>query len=616
MSRVEYKAGCRSPWGRWPRRAALLMSASSLAVALPAWSSDSYRVITSGNVGPFIVDGNDTATPGDPPATEVLGLSAGQSRATGGAGLSLGVSSLGFGQGMGNANGAGVILGSTYEVLGNPAGLVLPLRFTFAIRGALVGATPAGIFDASIRFGIHNLGDFGSASGAFQEQGQATDAFLYIQGGWAANDVSRGFASWGRGSFFENAQTLVSLNRWDQAGFPSPATGTEATDPPLSPLIWDTIRADARFITPAAPGIAAGSINTLFSPGTSLPFPVVVESPTRSSVFLGSQEIEVRWNGLWTFDTAVRSSGFLRLDGGAGVTPYPGPVYGGADFTDGFQLVSVTLAEGFETAGLEGLSLRLGDGSLLPVSVVPEVPTLALALALAGVLVLLSRPRLRRLSLAAPLVAVPLLTGCAQMSQLPEMVANSASKALARNLATGTAAGDPKLPDNYLPLWDSELKDIFVRNPRTSSATTFPRVIVTVEDAPPWHAQITPPGGMGAPPGPGCWRFRAKVWTDAKTSRTVKPFHLCNYDRSRPPPAIDRFAFEQWAGMRVRADLIATSGDVRNEGPDRPFTAVPRSVNWLSHTNSALGAVARITGVSVADGDPRLWFNLDLGSGQ
>jgi hypothetical protein len=68
--------------------------------------------------------------------------------------------------------------------------------------------------------------------------------------------------------------------------------------------------------------------------------------------------------------------------------------------------------------------------------------------------------------------------------------------------------------------------------------------------------------------------------------------------------------------MRVRTDLIPTSGDVRNDGPDRPFTAVPRSVNWLSHTNAALGSVARITGISVADGDPRLWFNIDLGSGQ
>jgi hypothetical protein len=212
--------------------------------------------------------------------------------------------------------------------------------------------------------------------------------------------------------------------------------------------------------------------------------------------------------------------------------------------------------------------------------------------------------------------ALTLLTGCAQMAQLPEMVAASTKKAFERNLGTGTggAAGDPKLPDNYVPLWDSEIKDIFVRHPRSSNATTFPRVVVTVEDAPAWHGQITPPGGTDAPPGPGCWRFRAKVWTDAKTSRTAKPFHLCNYDRSRPPPAIDRYAFEQWAGMRVRADLIPTSGDVRNEGPDRPFTAVPRSVNWLSHTNAALGAVAAITGISVADGDPRLWFNLDLGS--
>ena len=225
-----------------------------------------------------------------------------------------------------------------------------------------------------------------------------------------------------------------------------------------------------------------------------------------------------------------------------------------------------------------------------------------------------ARRALWALSLAA---AMAVLTGCAQMAQLPEMVMASTKKAVERNLGAGGAggaAGDPKLPDNYVPLWDSEIKDIFVRHPRSSIATTFPRVVVTVEDAPAWHGQITPPGGTDAPPGPGCWRFRAKIWTDAKTSRTAKPFHLCNYDRSRPPPAIDRYAFEQWAGMRVRADLIPTSGDVRNEGPDRPFTAVPRSVNWLSHTNAALGAVAAITGISVADGDPRLWFNLDLGS--
>jgi len=614
MDRVESEAG-RRPRGVWLRRMAVLLSAGALTAALPAWASGSYRVITNGSVGPSIADGHDTATPGDPPAVEVLGLSAGQSRAAGGGGLSLGVSSLGFGQGLGSRNGAGVILGSTYEVLGNPTGRVLPLRFTFAIQGALLGATPAGIVDASVRFGVTNLGDFGSAAGAFGEQGQATDAYLYIQGGWAANDASRGFASWGRGSFFETAQTVVSLNRWDQAGFPSPATGPEASDAPLSPLIWDAIRADVRFTTPATAGIAAGSINTLFSPGTPLPFPVVVESPTRSSVFLGSQEIEVRWNGLWSFDTAVRSSGFIRLDGGAEVGPYPGPVYGGADFTDGLRLVGVSLAPDVDITGLEGLSLRLGDGSLLPVSVVPELPSMVLALA--GGLVLLVHRRLRRGRFVVPLIAVPLLSGCAQMAQLPEMVADSASRAIARNLAVGGgAAGDPKLPANYLPLQDSELRDIFVRHPRSSNATTFPRVVVTVEDAPAWHAQITPPGGSAAPPGPGCWRFRAKVWTDAKTSQTVKPFHLCNYDRARPPPAIDRFAFEQWAGMRVRTDLIPTSGDVRNDGPDRPFTAVPRSVNWLSHTNAALGSVARITGISVADGDPRLWFNIDLGSGQ
>ncbi len=223
-----------------------------------------------------------------------------------------------------------------------------------------------------------------------------------------------------------------------------------------------------------------------------------------------------------------------------------------------------------------------------------------------------------RRSQALPLLAgVALLAGCAQMAQLPEIVAASTRTALERNLATGgAAAGGPKLPDNYVAVQDSEIKDFFVRHPRTGSATTFPRLIVTVEDAPPWHAQITPPGGADAPPGPGCWRFRARIWTDAKTSRVVKPFHLCNYDRSRPPPAIDRFAFERWGGMRVRADLIPSSGDVRNDGPDRPFTAVPRSVNWLSHTNAALGAVAGATGISVADGDPRLWFNIELGSGQ
>lgn len=225
--------------------------------------------------------------------------------------------------------------------------------------------------------------------------------------------------------------------------------------------------------------------------------------------------------------------------------------------------------------------------------------------------------RMRTAAVLPLLAGAALLAGCAQMGSLPEMVAASAKKALERNLGSGgAAAGDPKLPDNYVPVQDSEIKDIFVRNPRTSGATTFPRVIVTVEDAPSWHAQITPPGGADAPPGPGCWRFRARIWTDAKTSRVVKPFHLCNYDRSRPPPAIDRFAFEKWGGMRVRADLIPTSGDVRNDGPDRPFTAVPRSVNWLSHTNAALGAVAAATGISVADGDPRLWFNVELGSGQ
>ncbi len=226
------------------------------------------------------------------------------------------------------------------------------------------------------------------------------------------------------------------------------------------------------------------------------------------------------------------------------------------------------------------------------------------------------QPGWRRVAVLALWAGTALLAGCAQMASLPEMVAASTKKALERSLGSGGAAGDPKLPDNYVPLQDSEIKDIFVRNPRTSSATTFPRVVVTVEDAPSWHAQITPPGGADAPPGPGCWRFRARIWTDVKTSRVVKPFHLCNYDRARPPPAIDRFAFEQWGGMRVRADLIPSSGDVRTDGPDRPFTAVPRSVNWLSHTNAALGSVARVTGISVADGDPRLWFNIELGSGQ
>jgi hypothetical protein len=199
------------------------------------------------------------------------------------------------------------------------------------------------------------------------------------------------------------------------------------------------------------------------------------------------------------------------------------------------------------------------------------------------------------------------------MGDLPSMVSASVNTALERNLGTasGTARG-PAFPAGYVPIWNSGIKGIFGQHPRTSSETTFPRVVVTLEDAPAWHGQMTPPDIGGRPPGPGCWRFRAKVWSDARSARDIEPFHFCNFDNSRPFPAIDRMAFERWAGMRVRPDLIPTTGDVRNEGPNRPFSAVPRSVHFLSHTTGALGAVAAITGISLVDGDPRLWFNVDI----
>lgn len=95
------------------------------------------------------------------------------------------------------------------------------------------------------------------------------------------------------------------------------------------------------------------------------------------------------------------------------------------------------------------------------------------------------------------------------------------------------------------------------------------------------------------------------------TSREVPAFHFCNFDRQMNIRPLDRFALMGWSRMRVRASLVPLSGQVRTDGLDRPFAAIPADLDENSFTYNAIAQIIAATGISVHDGDPRLWVNFD-----
>lgn len=94
----------------------------------------------------------------------------------------------------------------------------------------------------------------------------------------------------------------------------------------------------------------------------------------------------------------------------------------------------------------------------------------------------------RALPEAVGVALAALLAGCAQVEQ-------SVRTALERNLSVHVAAvPTEKFPADYLPVTKSEIANLFQRFPRTGPDTVFPRVTVTMLEAPSWHMKISPPG--------------------------------------------------------------------------------------------------------------------------
>jgi hypothetical protein len=87
-------------------------------------------------------------------------------------------------------------------------------------------------------------------------------------------------------------------------------------------------------------------------------------------------EVEVAFDGIWSFETAVRTSGWLGTDLLAEVYPAPGLTYAGVDFSEGLELVGVRIAEGFDASALGDLTIAFADGTTYAITPVP-VPAAA-----------------------------------------------------------------------------------------------------------------------------------------------------------------------------------------------------------------------------------------------
>jgi hypothetical protein len=192
--------------------------------------------------------------------------------------------------------------------------------------------------------------------------------------------------------------------------------------------------------------------------------------------------------------------------------------------------------------------------------------------------------------------------------------------------AIPTAAATGGVPADYRNVQATELAGFFERNaqPGGDRPVQWPRVAITLVDAPPWHLEATRwAGGAKKAPGPACWKFKAKVWDSATKSHDVEPFYLCNTrDDIKFTGGHDGIRYDIWSGLVAGPSTLmsttrGSTGIVRTEGPVYPDTPLPATVAYKranfgsSWSGQVVHAVIDAMRMDYKVEDSRLWVNVD-----
>lgn len=185
--------------------------------------------------------------------------------------------------------------------------------------------------------------------------------------------------------------------------------------------------------------------------------------------------------------------------------------------------------------------------------------------------------------------------------------------------ATGAAAAGGPLPAGSLPFASTELVNFFERHPQPGGgrSTSWPRVAITLLDAPSWGATKLSQINNFRPPAHGCWIFKARIWESDKSSRELPSFHHCTDQSLIVPRGDNHAAYEIWSGLMTPSEKRGSTGITRGDGPGYPDTPLPAAkrsnqthLNPVTFTGQVVEGVLYATGMDMNKfEDPRLWLN-------
>lgn len=202
---------------------------------------------------------------------------------------------------------------------------------------------------------------------------------------------------------------------------------------------------------------------------------------------------------------------------------------------------------------------------------------------------------------------------CDKLAAEGLLVADAGSAGSAAPAAAGS------VPAGTVPLASTELVNFFEKHPQPGGgrSTTWPRVAITLLDAPPWGGDKLSQFNNFRFPAYGCWSFKARIWDSEKAGRELPAFHYCT-DQSLKIPGGDNHArYETWSGLALQGEKRGSTGIVRSEGPGYPDTPLPLNkranqarLNPVTFTGRVIEGVLYATGLDMSRfDDPRLWIN-------
>jgi hypothetical protein len=181
----------------------------------------------------------------------------------------------------------------------------------------------------------------------------------------------------------------------------------------------------------------------------------------------------------------------------------------------------------------------------------------------------------------------------------------------------------PERPANfetyYRGLRDTGLSNVFAKYPYRNSSTSWPRVMIVIEEKPTFH------GGMPSEffhsssktETDYTWRFRAVVWMDPTHRIDIAPFNWCFSEMRFNTPYADVPIWGRTPKLNVPppAGLQAAAGDPKDPAPIAPKYPLPDSPEYhrTFHYNAIMvGNLLLDMGFRYNRPDGRVWFVEDI----